>query len=318
MYKNKKEYVFSVPKTILDLKNSYDYPIYKKTDKNSFEVLVSKESLYHKSSCIFYSKEELKSVFINTKDKNKYYFDIESHISNIIKDENVCLNIKATLLNEVAKHTINNLFEKELSLESLKSVDKILSNNIDFILKDELALKEMINVISYDYYTSTHCIDVATYAIAFGVYLNLNKEDLKLLGKGALLHDIGKKNIKREIICKEGPLSKEEFDEVKKHPSYSAEILMKYGENDIRLLNIVEQHHEKCNGKGYPKGLHSDEIDDFAKIVSICDIFNALTTKRTYKKKIAKYEAIMIMLEDMKGSICDNYLNKFIKFLNHI
>lgn len=312
---SQKEFVFSAPKEILDMKESFDYPIYTKIENKGFKLLVDKNTYYNKQDCSFYKKNEMKKVFINVKDKIKYQSDIQKYISSIVQNEEISLDVKASLINDIAKDTVENLFQKDLSIESLQDVDTFLSCNIDFILSDELAMKSMLNVMSYDYYTSTHCIDVSTYALAFGVYLKLSKDELKLLGKAALLHDLGKKKIDKNIICKKGKLTKEEFEMVKAHPAFSVEILKEFGETNQRLLNIVEQHHEKCDGSGYPKALKSDEIDDFAKIIAICDIFDALTTRRSYKDKFDKYEAIMIMYEKMNGEICQNYLRQFLQFL---
>lgn len=308
--------VFSVPKTILNYSDKFDYKIYRKIEDKKFRVLVDRQSAYNKNKCSFYKKDELEKVFIHIKDKLKYQSDIQKHISGIIDDNSICMNVKANLINDIAKDTITNLFNSDVTVEALEKVDNVISNSIDFILKDEMAMKSMLKVASYDYYTSTHCIDVSTYAIAFGSYLGLSKDELKLLGKSALLHDIGKKDIDRDIICKNGKLSAEEFEEVKNHPTYSVAILKECGESDIRLLNIVEQHHEKCDGSGYPKGLTKHEIDDFAKIVAICDIFHALTTRRTYKDGMTKSDAIMLMYERMSAGICLDHMRKFVKFLN--
>ena len=311
-----REGVFSVPKTILEFGDRFDYTIYRKVDNRKFRVLVDKDSIYNKAKCTFYSKDELKKVFIHIKDKIKYQNDMQKHISSIIDDESICLNVKASLLNDIAKETINTLFKAEITVESLEKADNIITNSINLILSDESAMRSMLKVASFDYYTSTHCIDVSTYAIAFGKFLGLSTTELKLLGKAALLHDIGKKDINKDIICKNGKLTYDEFEEVKNHPTFSAQILRECGEYDERLLNIVEQHHEKCDGTGYPKGLKKDEIDDFAKIVAICDIFHALTTRRTYKNEMGKSEAIMLMYETMSSGICLDYLRKFVKFLN--
>lgn len=312
---SQKEFVFSAPIEILDIKQSFDYPIYAKCENKGFKLLVGRNGHYNKQECSFYKENQFKRVFINVKDKIKYQTDMQKYIANIVDNDDISSNIKAVLINDLAKDTMQALFEADVSKQALENVDALLTSSIDFILKDELAMKSMIKVISYDYYTSTHCIDVSTYALAFGTYLNLGKEDLKILGKAALLHDLGKRKIDKNIICKKGRLTEEEFEKVKAHPTFSVKILKKYGESNQRVLDIVEQHHEKCDGTGYPKGLKKHEIDDFAKIIAICDIFHALTTRRSYKDSLDKHEAFMIMYEKMRGEICEDYLRKFLQFL---
>lgn len=315
MEKSNNSCVFPVPKSVLNINKKYDYPIYRKVDEKIFRILIDRNSIYDEKKDLLIRDENIEQVFINVKDKIKYQDDIQEHISNIINDNNVSLNVKANLINDIAKETVNDLFENELDFKKLQKVDNLLSNSIDFILKDDTALDTMLKITSYDYYTYTHCIDVSTYCMGFGLYLGLSKEEVKLLGKAGMLHDIGKKYIDRSIICKKGRLTKEEIAIVQRHPVYSAQMLQLKGESNSRLLKIVEQHHEKCDGSGYPKGLQDEEIDDFAKIVSICDIFNALTTRRTYKDRMTTYDAIMLMYEKMGNELCLFYLEKFVKFL---
>ena len=89
------------------------------------------------------------------------------------------------------------------------------------------------------------------------------------------------------------------------------------GETDELLLKIIEQHHEKCDGSGYPYGLIEAEIQDLSKIVAICDIFNALTTRRTYKERMNSFFAFNIMFNEMKNKLSASYLKKFILFMGH-
>ena len=94
-------------------------------------------------------------------------------------------------------------------------------------------------------------------------------------------------------------------------------ILKELGETDELLLKIIEQHHEKCDGSGYPYGLIEAEIQDLSKIVAICDIFNALTTRRTYKERMNSFFAFNIMFNEMKNKLSASYLKKFILFMGH-
>lgn len=311
----RKELVFPTSKAILNIKSKYDYHIYKKVDEKRFELIVNKNSKINKSLFDSVSSRKNEDVFINVKDKLKYQNDLQEYISSVIDNENVSRDLKAKLINDIARNVITDIFEEELTFERIKKIDEVLDYSIDFILKDEKALQSMLKITSYDYYTSTHCMDVSTYAIGFGSYLNLKKSDLKLLGKGALFHDIGKKDVCKSITCKKGKLTFDELEEMKNHPTFSVRMLKQKGETNQRLLNIIEQHHEKCDGSGYPKGLHAHEIDEFAKIVSICDIFNALTTRRTYKDRMSSFDAIKLMYSQMSEEICLDYLERFVKFL---
>ena len=98
----------------------------------------------------------------------------------------------------------------------------------------------------------------------------------------SILHDIGKINIPEEVLNKPGKLTNEEFDMIKKHPGDAADMLRKTAYK--KLADIVEQHHERINGRGYPFGLKADEILLEAKIIGVCDTFDAMTEDRSYRK----------------------------------
>lgn len=315
MSQEKKDYVVQVPKDFLNIDRKYDYTVYRKVEEKIFQILVEKDNYFDREKYYNLEDDKISHVYINVKDKIKYQEDIQKYISQIIDNDEISTTAKASLITDIARETVKDLFEAEVTLNELKKVDTILDNSVDFLLSDKSALENMIKVTSHDYYTYTHSIDVSTYCIGFGIFLGLEKEDLKLLGKAGMLHDIGKSYVDREIICKQGKLDEDELITVRKHPDYSYEILKENGETDSRLLEIVLQHHEKINGKGYPQGLKGNEIDDFAKIVAICDIFNALTTKRTYKDRMSTFDALALMYRLMNKELCLNYLEQFVKFL---
>ncbi|OZM56933.1 phosphohydrolase [Lottiidibacillus patelloidae] len=133
-----------------------------------------------------------------------------------------------------------------------------------------------------DCYTVMHSDRVANYAIKIAKKMKCNKEQLERLSLSACLHDIGKINVPENILNKPGKLTKEEFEIIKKHPSDGADMLI--GTNYKELAPIIEQHHERLDGSGYPKGLKGEEILLEAKIIAVCDTFDAMTEDRSYRK----------------------------------
>ncbi|WP_419883185.1 HD domain-containing phosphohydrolase [Peribacillus sp. B-H-3] len=152
-----------------------------------------------------------------------------------------------------------------------------------YISEDIKLLRKMVNdVESRDMYTFMHSERVADYSVRIAKKLNLNTEDLQSLFFAAELHDIGKINIPIEILNKPGKLTKEEFDVIKKHPGDGADMVMKTSYK--HLAKIIEQHHERLNGSGYPHGLKGDDILLQAKIIAVSDTFDAMTEDRAYRK----------------------------------
>jgi putative nucleotidyltransferase with HDIG domain len=133
-----------------------------------------------------------------------------------------------------------------------------------------------------DPYTAGHSERVSTYSVLIGRRLALGDSDIDVLRLGALLHDIGKIGLTDEILRKPGPLTSEEFDQIKRHPALGARILRQVPFLEPHLP-IVELHHERPDGKGYPFGLRADDIPIAARIVHVADAFDAMTSARAYR-----------------------------------
>lgn len=161
-------------------------------------------------------------------------------------------------------------------------------------------------------YTYSHSLNVSLLCNMFSRWLNFSEEETEDLTVAGFLHDIGKLRIDRNILNKKGKLTDEEFEEIKKHPRLGYEI--------IKDLNISEEikesvlmHHEKINGTGYPSGLKGDQIGKYAKIVSICDIYDAMTSKRVYRDRLCPFYVIR-NFERQNFSILDTqYLLVFLQ-----
>lgn len=163
-------------------------------------------------------------------------------------------------------------------LDSLKHADNI-SMNIN-------------SLAAYDGPTYMHSLNVAMYAGTFGLLYGMEYERVSKLIAAALLHDIGKTRIPEDILNKPGRLSEEEFAEIKKHPQYGYDML-KDMVNISPLVRVsILEHHENYDGSGYPRGLVDKEMHIFSKIIHICDVYDAMLSKRCYKDAINPWEVI--------------------------
>lgn len=152
---------------------------------------------------------------------------------------------------------------------------------------DQIELSFVMQWISYmrdsDEYLCTHSVNVGMLSGLIGMWVGYSEDERKRLILAGLLHDIGKTRIDDKIINAPKRLSAEEFAEIKKHPLFSYDIMKNSGMEDEDVLNAILGHHEKGNGTGYPFGLNFDQISQFAKIISIADIYDAMVAKRVYK-----------------------------------
>ncbi len=176
-------------------------------------------------------------------------------------------------------------------------------------------LRSLISIIeAKDSYTAGHTERVAAYSMAIANRLSFSDEELRTIMFGALLHDIGKMGVLDKIINKPGPLTEEEWELMRAHPVVGAQIVEKM-EFLGGTIDIVRHHHESWNGKGYPDGLKGENIPLKARIVTVADSFDAMTTDRPYRKALSLDEAVA-RLEEASGVQFDAELVKvFVKYV---
>ena len=201
-----------------------------------------------------------------------------------------------------------------------KSVDTIMVQNIVGELKDNFAsVNDIINCLNRirdaDDYTYSHSINVSLLSSLIAKWLGMGEIQCKLLSYCGLLHDIGKSRISPEILNKPGVLTSKEFEEIKKHPVIGYKIL----ENNVAIHKDVGlgvlMHHEREDGSGYPFGVKSHQINVYAKIVAISDMFDAMTSNRIYKKKQTPFDVFQIY-ESEYLTKCDTHI--LLTFLRRI
>lgn len=166
-----------------------------------------------------------------------------------------------------------------------------------------------------NYETFTHSVQVSMLAMAFCGHVNWRHEDIARLGVAGLYHDIGKVWVDSRILLKPASLTREEFAHIRRHPEIAHDHLASMGWMNADQLAAVRQHHEAMDGTGYPLGLKGSEIHPFARVLHICDCFDALTTHRPYKKAVTPFKALKLMQSEMRLSFDRHLLYKFIQYL---
>ncbi|GAB6158850.1 HD-GYP domain-containing protein [Desulfotomaculum varum] len=173
----------------------------------------------------------------------------------------------------------------------MEKVYSTINDIIDQLLNNNKLMVELSDIRSMDDYVFAHSVNVCVLALMTGISLGYERPKLFHLGMGALLHDIGKIFIPKEILNKPGALTEEEYNIVKKHPEYGLEILKKNSQVSSLSRLVVYQHHERFCGSGYPQGLKESEIHEFAQITGMVDMYDALTADRVYRKAFPPHEA---------------------------
>ena len=181
-------------------------------------------------------------------------------------------------------------------IDYFESIDKIAEELLDSVLSNKNVLLSLIDIKSMDNYTYAHSVNVAVIALVLGISLNLSKRNLTYLCIGALIHDIGKSFIPKGILNKPGALTQEEFKIMKTHSTLGYNFLGKFFEFSSYIKLIVLQHHERFDGLGYPNCTCGKDISYLARIVSIADVYDALTSDRPYKRAMCPSDALEYLM----------------------
>ncbi|MGA9854212.1 MAG: HD-GYP domain-containing protein [Gammaproteobacteria bacterium] len=194
--------------------------------------------------------------------------------------------------------------------ESQKIVTRLVQQSVNLNL-----MMQMSNLRNRQDREAGHALNTAILAITFGKHLGHSDERLRLLGLGAILHDIGKSRIPKEILNKPGKLTEEEFAIVKRHPNQGYEMLSAAGNVPDEVLSIVRSHHERADGSGYPNGIKEDGIPLSVGIVSIVDAYETLTTDNPYQPALAPVQALQRLRTTGTEGFGKDLMQDFMRFM---
>jgi HD-GYP domain-containing protein (c-di-GMP phosphodiesterase class II) len=261
--------------------------------------------------------DETEYLYILREDLEIYYHFVDTIIQAVAQNEHIAITKKAAIIYRQASEILDEMFENPEALENVPKSKKVVNKFVDTIFSDSHAIESLIKITAYDYYTHTHSINVCVYALSLGTYLKLATAVLEELGMSALLHDLGKSRVNSAITNKNGRLTHDEFEQMKHHPLYGYQIALKIGITDTRILDGIRHHHEKLDGSGYPDAISGKNITLFARIIGVCDVFDALSTKRPYKDRLKSYDSLKLMKETMPEHLDITIVDAFIRMQQH-
>lgn len=207
---------------------------------------------------------------------------------------------------ELNNQLADKLRELEIKHYRLQKVTESLedSNSIIMVIANTIEAKDTV--------TNGHINRVSFWSQKLGERLALSPDELEILRKGSILHDIGKVGIPDDILNKPGSLTSEEFEIMKTHTIIGEKIIKSLKSFD-NIRSIIRHHHEKLDGSGYPDGLKGTEIDICTRIVAIVDIYDALTMDRPYRKAMSVEQAFSILEGDVKKGLLDSSIVEILK-----
>ena len=195
----------------------------------------------------------------------------------------------------------------------VKEIESILNEIVSQINSSPDAVANLAALKVFDNYTYQHCVDVGVLSIILGRELGLIKSQLIELGKSAFFHDLGKMFISRTVLNKPAPLTPEEFDEIKTHPSLGYDALISNLKQTKQVAEGALYHHERFEGGGYPSGIAGESIPLFARIIAVSDAYDAITTKRVYKNALIANEAYEFVMAHSGTHFCPKVVEVFVR-----
>lgn len=244
-----------------------------------------------------HSRDTGDSFFVRVEDKQKY----RDWVREEMNSDQLNPFDKAKILRESSVALMEDLFENPDVNTALDESRPIITEFIDFMDKAPEAMGFMISLSGHDFYTYNHSLDVSIYSLGLGRALGYNDKDLEELGVGALFHDIGKRNVNLDILCKKGALTDAEWEQMKMHPQYGLVILNGHPNISDAIKAACFEHHESWSGNGYPQQIMGEQIHPFARIVAITDTYDAMTTQRSYNTPLKPMDAVTMMKEKLAG-----------------
>lgn len=228
-------------------------------------------------------------------------------IDDVIKTEN---RQKAQ---GIIKETMNRVCSKQdLKMQEIWVVVEQIIN--DLMNKDNI-LVNLSLIKCVDEYTFSHSINVCIYALIVGISKGYEKDKLMELGVGAILHDIGKMFVDPNILNKPSRLNEEEYEHIKSHAKLGYDLVMKNKDISEASAQIILTHHERFDGGGYPLKIAGSKIQEYSRIVAICDVFDALTSDRVYRNKELPHKAVEYLISMGHHQFDYNLVKEFISHI---
>ncbi|MBG0776703.1 MAG: HD domain-containing protein [Desulfovibrionaceae bacterium] len=248
-------------------------------------------------------------VFVQANEREIFDGYVEDNLGAVLMDENVPLAERSKVLYGASLAVMRDAFEERLP-EGLAArlygrMTRLVSASVRFLALGE-GFKAVAPFIAHDYKTYSHCVHVFLYVTSVLQGLGLEREALFGYGLGALMHDLGKARIPRTILNKPGRLTDEERAVVNTHPLQGVSMCTNV-ELRQETFNCILFHHEKVDGSGYPSGMSGRDLPFPVRVLTVCDVYDALTTDRPYAAAMRPFEALKLMREGIGGLDAEAY-----------
>jgi len=235
------------------------------------------------------------SILVAFTDADRWAEDLGQRLRGALTDGSRPLSERVETIMKSSRATMRDIFA-DPTAPGVKARVGHLADTFSELMHLPDALVTTVRLMEHDYYTYTHSVHVALYSLALARAAGLSDPAyLSSLGRGCLMHDIGKVGLPAALLNKTSPLTKREFDRIKTHPMRGTKVFDDAGWSDSLARDIVLSHHERLDGSGYPRGIHGEFVTVSVRIAAICDAYDAMTTDRSYAKAMPAADALRII-----------------------
>lgn len=257
-------------------------------------------------------------LYIESKERDSFQNYLREIIECDGQEATPSVAARMAALNEVVRDVLETEFRCGDTDSTVQEAERLGSKTAELICHDEFAADDMFRVLHHDYATFTHSANVAFYTGLLAAELGYDRPDVDRITTAGFLHDIGKLGIDDRILCKPGRLNEQEFDVIRSHPTRGFEQLCERGDLTEGQLMMVYQHHERLDGGGYPVGMTESEIHPWAKICTVADVYEALTSYRPYRSPLAREKVIELMNRERGKAFDPEVLQCWLKITSAI
>ena len=221
---------------------------------------------------------------------------------------------RAATIHSTARHLTRSFMDdvrlgQAIDIQEVKST---VTECVSSILRNPDTMMWLSKIRKKDDYTAEHSLNVGLLAITFGRHLGASEEDLNKLGLAGMLHDVGKMRTPLEVLNKEGRLSDKEFSIMQSHSQHGRDILMAHKSVYHGAVDVAYSHHEALDGSGYPRNIKASGISDFTRIITLCDVYDAITSDRVYKEGRSSLEAMKVLYQNRGTKFDEKLVSEFI------
>jgi len=269
---------------------------------------------YSRLEAIF--KEKQSEVFyIKETDVHKYYeFKIIKHLLLGLTQDKPPAQEVFQRVYPVATRILQDYLEIPTSDEFLVLLDELPKSLAESLDSENLPFQELFKLTLKDNTIHDHCVNVGLYCLCLARELGMNRKDREEICRGGMLADIGKKFISNGVMFKENELTDEDRQTIRLHPAFGRKALSELRRYSKTVLRMAGEHHENFDGTGYPMKLAGKDIHITARICKIMDVFNALTSRRSYGEVLTPIQALTFMKEDIGEQFDSQLLTTFIQY----